>query len=459
MKPPAEQLIRDYLNRLSVAARTRLQSDDRRAFLARTRDFIERQSGAPETADPAAVMRILSGIGEPDAAVEREAARLAALRSERAAAAARSGLWKSRARASADGDGRPGNQQGNENGAEPAAATRPALSRPKIGNRELTGEITITSRPISARFKPGAPLKQRQSRPYRVPRPRRGGSRPPEGNGPAAPGPAAGQKPAKETAASGAAGAAPPRALAPADPAASRPAAAAGSAGPRGGAAPPGPAPAGAAGSATSGSAGPRGGAAPTGPRGAAVSQASPGGAVAEAPPSPAAQPRVAVPPPGRPTAPLTTARQRRLQLVQPTDVTRNIAAAVVDAWRQHRLEVIAVALLALAGLIFPSPIWLLGFLLWLIGAGIALSSKLWSGADKWVAIPGLVALVLVGTATAVSLGGTRTGAAAYGDEAVADATTLFRIGALLGAVYLAWRIRHGRRAPAVPPWVRHRSH
>ena len=57
MRPPAEQLIRDYLNRLSVAARTRLQSDERRAFLARTRDFIETQSGVRDTADPAAVIR------------------------------------------------------------------------------------------------------------------------------------------------------------------------------------------------------------------------------------------------------------------------------------------------------------------------------------------------------------------------------------------------------------------
>jgi len=72
MRPPAEQLIRDYLNRLSVAARTRLQSDDRRAFLARTREHIERQSGGRDTADPATVLRALNDLGEPEAVVERE---------------------------------------------------------------------------------------------------------------------------------------------------------------------------------------------------------------------------------------------------------------------------------------------------------------------------------------------------------------------------------------------------
>jgi hypothetical protein len=153
----------------------------------------------------------------------------------------------------------------------------------------------------------------------------------------------------------------------------------------------------------------------------------------------------------------MTTARQRRLQLVQPTDVTRSIVTGVAGAWRRHRLEVVAIALLAIAGVIFPAPIWLVGFLLWLIGAGIALSSKLWSQMDKWVAIPGAVVLVIVGTVLAVSLGGARTHAVAYGDEAMSDATTLFRVGALLGAVYLVWRMTRGRRNPAVPPWARRR--
>jgi hypothetical protein len=161
------------------------------------------------------------------------------------------------------------------------------------------------------------------------------------------------------------------------------------------------------------------------------------------------------VPAPERSLVPMTTARQRRLQLVQRTDVTRSIARGVADAWRQHRLELIAVALLAISGLIFPSPIWLVGLLLWLAGAGIALSSKLWSRLDKWVAVPGLVILLIVGTVAGVSLGRVRSHPGAYGHEALTDVIGLFRVGALLGAIYLAWRMHRGHRNPAAPPWVR----
>src|SRR5260370_12792816 len=94
MEPTAEQLIRDYLNRLSVAARTRLRSDDRRAFLARTREFIEGRAGAPGTADPGAVLEALSSLGEPEAAAESEQARPVAERSQRAAG--RGGLGPTR---------------------------------------------------------------------------------------------------------------------------------------------------------------------------------------------------------------------------------------------------------------------------------------------------------------------------------------------------------------------------
>jgi hypothetical protein len=154
----------------------------------------------------------------------------------------------------------------------------------------------------------------------------------------------------------------------------------------------------------------------------------------------------------------MTTARQRRLQLIQPTDVTRGIAAAVADAWRQHRLEVVAVALLALGGLIFPLVVWLLGAVIWLLGVGVAVPLKLWSPLDKLLSLAGPLVLVVAGTAIAVSIGGSRQNAAAYGHEALAEAADLFKVGALLGALYLAWRIQRGRRAPAVPPWARRRS-
>jgi hypothetical protein len=153
----------------------------------------------------------------------------------------------------------------------------------------------------------------------------------------------------------------------------------------------------------------------------------------------------------------MTTARQRRLQLIQPTDVTRGIAAGVVDAWRQNPLAVIAVVLLVLGGLIFPLVVWPVGLLIWLAGVGIAVPLKQWSPVDKLLSFAGPLVLVIAGTAIAVSIGGTRHDAAAYGHEALADAADLFKAGALLGALYLAWRIQRGRRAPAEPPWARRR--
>jgi hypothetical protein len=180
--------------------------------------------------------------------------------------------------------------------------------------------------------------------------------------------------------------------------------------------------------------------------------------ASATAPPREPA-PAPAGPANGVPTpAGMTTARQRRLQLIEPTHVTRGIAAGVTDAWRQHRLEVVAVALLALGGLIFPLVIWPLGLLIWLLGVAVAIPLKLWGPLDKLLSLAGPLVLVIAGTAIAVSSGGARHNAAAYGHEALAAAADLFKTATLLGALYLAWRIQRGRRAPAEPPWARHRS-
>jgi hypothetical protein len=440
MRPPAEQLIRGYLNRLSGAARNRLPPDDRRAFVARTRDFIESQSGARQTADPAAVMRILDGLGEPEAAAEQEAARLQALRTDRAAAAARSGQWKPRAPGSPPGAA--SKARGGKDDAKPAAKPGPAPRPPKTADRQFTGEVTMDSRPVSARWKPGAPPRERQSRPHRIPLPRWGGSRPPAGDGQEAPRPGADQQRRTRTPVSGPAGALEGLVL-------------------PGPAAPPGPA----SGSSPPGQAGAAQGpvgrapAAAAAANGAGTGQAPERGAAGDVSLSPALQPRAVAPVPARSPVPMTTASQRRLQLLQRTDVTRSVTAGVANAWRQHRLELIAVALLAIAGLIFPRPIWLVGLLLWLAGAGIALSSKLWSPVDKWVTVPGLAILLIVGTVVGVSLGGAHSHAGAYGHEALDDVIGLFRIGALLGAAYLAWRMHRGRRSPAVPPWVRRRHH
>ena len=133
MRPPAEQVVRDYLNRLSVVARSRLQPEDRRAFLARTRDYIERQSGVREMTDPADVMRVLNDYGEPEALVERERARLEARRSERerTAAASKAGFWKPRPPGGARG------RDGDDDGAPPS----PYAHLTRKDGRPVAGEI------------------------------------------------------------------------------------------------------------------------------------------------------------------------------------------------------------------------------------------------------------------------------------------------------------------------------
>ena len=78
MNPPEEQLIRDYVNRVSVAARGRLTPEDRRAFVARTRELIEQNTRGAGAVGPMGVARFLNGLGDPAALVSRECDRLAA---------------------------------------------------------------------------------------------------------------------------------------------------------------------------------------------------------------------------------------------------------------------------------------------------------------------------------------------------------------------------------------------
>jgi len=82
MGPPTEQLIRDYLYRLSVAARGQLGPDDRRALVDRTRDFIERETGLAGTPTAIEVGRLLAGLGDPAALVQQERQRLTTIRGE-----------------------------------------------------------------------------------------------------------------------------------------------------------------------------------------------------------------------------------------------------------------------------------------------------------------------------------------------------------------------------------------
>jgi hypothetical protein len=118
------------------------------------------------------------------------------------------------------------------------------------------------------------------------------------------------------------------------------------------------------------------------------------------------------------------------------------------------------VVLLAVGGLATPFPaVWLPGVVLWLLGVMLALLSKLWDIRDKWIGLAGPPALVIAGTVALLAAGGRHLSGGAYVHEAMSDASYLIRVGAVLGAGYLAWRMHRGRRAPAVPPWrqVHHR--
>jgi hypothetical protein len=82
MSSPTEQLIRDYLNRLSGAARGQLDAGDRRALVDRTRELIARKAELDSRPTALEVGRVLSRLGDPARLVSQERERLATLRGE-----------------------------------------------------------------------------------------------------------------------------------------------------------------------------------------------------------------------------------------------------------------------------------------------------------------------------------------------------------------------------------------
>jgi hypothetical protein len=123
------------------------------------------------------------------------------------------------------------------------------------------------------------------------------------------------------------------------------------------------------------------------------------------------------------------------------------IAGQVWGQIRHHPLEAVAVVWLILSVLIFPP--------LWLIGVFIALLSRLWNPLDKMIGLAGPALLAIIGTGVGLAIGATRHSPADYYKEALALSTDLLRTGAILGAIYLAWRVAKGRRQESTPPWMR----
>ena len=159
MNPPTEQLIRDYLNRLSVAARTKLGFRERQALLDRTRMQIEMDCGGLSTASAEQVRKALAGLGDPMAIVEAEYARIVAelasprqLQVTAASAAAQAAAPMSAPVSEPAGPAgapepdpvpEPTGTGGHQDASStPLAAGRSAASRPAAGRPAASGRLT-----------------------------------------------------------------------------------------------------------------------------------------------------------------------------------------------------------------------------------------------------------------------------------------------------------------------------
>jgi hypothetical protein len=116
---------------------------------------------------------------------------------------------------------------------------------------------------------------------------------------------------------------------------------------------------------------------------------------------------------------------------------------------REHVLEAVAILLLGLGGLILPFPFWP-------IGAIVALFSRLWDIKDKSLAITGpLLVTLALALIAAPFVGGSGNVIVVYFHALGVSFGLLVRVGSVLTAAYLAWRVSKGPRVK-VPPWRRY---
>jgi hypothetical protein len=477
MAPPTatEQLIRDYLNRLSVAARD-LAADDRRALLERTRSLIDQKVNLARRPSTMDVGRVLARLGDPAVLVEQERRRLVAQgkavpRSTPAAPRQRFlARTVGREHARPRGPGFPwsamrdnggsasfaqpnGVSNGVEHRATPTTADSPA-ARSEGG--ESAGVPVADAAPSAGTAANGLAAADG---------PVTASDGPAAGDGPtsAADGPAREDGP---LAADGPAPADQPGAADRAVPAHSPPSDAdavnVGPAQPRA-ESPPRRRSAFVAGpvrrhshvddqsadDATSPPAteGARDSTAPraegardsTAPR----AEAAGAGPAARAGPGAATRDNTEAAPGGG------TASGRsglRVQVTGPDGAVRRQIGRVLGWARKRPLEAAAVALMGVGGPIFP-PVFL-------IGATLALASELWDGRDKWVGLALPIVLTLIGLILGIAAGGR----AHWQHEGWVYLDIVSRVAPMLGAGYLAWRSERPRRPPAVPPFIRPRG-
>jgi hypothetical protein len=391
MSPPTEQLIRDYLNRLSVAARGRLSSEDRRALVTRTHDFIERNASRSGPATAMEVAALLSRLGDPGALVDQEVARLAAERGEAVATETdqATGLAARLRRRTAHASWH-----------WPATAAHPELVTELLNGHGGNG-----AKPPPAQPPDPAAVVPRQSGP--ADRDAVGSGPPPQpDNRPDAARPvrpaAAGSGDADAGDATAGANDVSPAGPEPSDDGAA--------------AARPGPA--------------------------AGPAEPAAGEPVSEQPVSkqPVREQPVSEQPVTRQAATVAELPARPARI-------RSLASGAMALSRRHPLEAAAIVLLGLGGVVFP-PVWI-------VGAAVAAASKVWDYRDKWAGIAGPVVLLIVGTSLGVALGSSHHELGGYLHEVWIYLDVLSRLCAVAGAWYLYWRLTHARPVPDVPPWNR----
>jgi len=113
-------------------------------------------------------------------------------------------------------------------------------------------------------------------------------------------------------------------------------------------------------------------------------------------------------------------------------------------------LESLAIVLLAVGVVVYAFPLWLLA-------AVAVIASRLWDTRDKVIALVVPAAIALLGGIMLAGITTSTKTLAGYLDAVGSDGWDLIRAGAMFGAVYLAWRVRQGRRPYREPPWSRTR--
>jgi hypothetical protein len=391
MKVPAnvsgDKLILDYLSRLTEAGLRYLPKGDRMAFVGRTRARIEREVGPAGSADPARVRQMLARLGEPEALVRAERARIdaewrrrrgAGPPAGRPAEPGAAGQRPAAPHAAAPRAARPGGPHLNRPAGGGAGGAPPAAAGPR--GAETTSGHPGTARPGTAR--PGTE------------RPAGSTRSPPGASGrPASPGQTAAPAPP----------ASPGKPAAPASP--------------------PGP------------------------PMSPVTPSIVPGLADAPGPPPAAAAGagRPEGPPagPAGPSGPGGPAGRRPL----PGDLLEAFVRRAGVVGRAHVLESTALTLYVLGGLLFgfPVPGWLAGGLVALVSRVWDRRDKL----VALIGPPVCAALLTV--AVAAIARGHGNAVAVYGHVFWVGAGYTFRAGCLICAGYLGWRVHRGPRPKVPP--------